>query len=463
MYVRTNWSGIPGVLGKGVASSVSKLGGSVYSTVSSTSKRIFDIKDDIDKKVDKLKKLQKNKVVSKVLKKAGIDEKKVSKTLDAVSTASQKITDLESTGLDLDQEEIKKQASKELESVSKDISGCKKTLQGVQSGISKAKKVTGTFRKAGKPILAPIKAMEAAVKVIKALPMPQMYLPVSFTVLEVDQMEKLLELIKSAKDQVESIESMADIADSYLTQASKDISKVDGMLASLQACSILSIGSVESSDKQKLQTAGLVDEAGKDIFGKIIDASKDEVPYILWGNLETGSITDPKASIQDVSDDLSYSSEDGIQNRITLGKVGDEFDWGGRKVSILDPNNIDKGCGIIPITGTYEDYIDRCLLKLSKLTLSEDLQELLGRISYQPVEKTYTETKGNVVNYLAANGENYTLEIKIDTKSPTVATRHYVEARDSSGTVVLEGPPTFSLNIENLIRDMEVRLDLITL
>ena len=79
------------------------------------------------------------------------------------------------------------------------------------------------------------------------------------------------------------------------------------------------------------------------------------------------------------------------------------------------------------------------------------------------IEEAGTSTlTSDAVAYRAANGELYYLRVLEDEHSPKVAVRRYVEVRDESNTIILEGTKTFSLDKEALIEEMKIGLDQLT-
>ena len=62
-------------------------------------------------------------------------------------------------------------------------------------------------------------------------------------------------------------------------------------------------------------------------------------------------------------------------------------------------------------------------------------------------------------DYLASTGETYTVEVLDDLQYSKLAMRHYAVVKNSDGIIVLEGPKTFSLNVDILVTDVENRLE----
>lgn len=291
---------------------------------------------------------------------------------------------------------------------------------------------------------------------------------------------------------------------------------------------------VTDADREKMTEAGLLDpETGESIFEKIIDAATEGNDFILQGDLSKGSVTDPEYSLRDsgresgdstgssgssskdtsssggesgngsngssgsgsgtngsdpgndssgsggdlgdVSNldiDLGYVSDTALDNIVSLGDIGDTFEWQGREVTILDPKNNGSSPGIIKIpldisTGKpdYLGYLQEKLQDLSDLDLSESLREAFQDISFNREEKSRKDgsIEGLEKGYLSKTGRVYTMKIIRDTTYINLASRHFVRAFDSRGVFVLEGPRSFTLEPDVLFQDMEVRLDLITL
>lgn len=132
-------------------------------------------------------------------------------------------------------------------------------------------------------------------------------------------------------------------------------------------------------------------------------------------------------------------------------------------ILILGENNFDQKPGILK-PSSWDNLEVAALNKLRNLPLSEELQESLTNLWQNlAIEEASTTTAvDNSVDYRAANGELYHLRVIEDDHSPKVAVRRYVQVKDESGTVILEGTKTFSLDKEMLIEEMKLQLDQLT-
>lgn len=132
-------------------------------------------------------------------------------------------------------------------------------------------------------------------------------------------------------------------------------------------------------------------------------------------------------------------------------------------VLVLGENNFDQKPGILKPT-SWDALELAALNKLRDIPLSTDLRDSLTNLwqTLAAEEAGTTTMVDDAVAYRAANGELYYLRVVEDEHSPRVAVRRYVQVKDESGTVILEGIKTFSLNKESLITEMKLQLDQLT-
>lgn len=132
-------------------------------------------------------------------------------------------------------------------------------------------------------------------------------------------------------------------------------------------------------------------------------------------------------------------------------------------ILVLGEENFDQKPGILK-PSSWDALEIAALNKLRDIPLSTDLRDSLTNLwQTLAAEEAGTSTvTDDAVAYRAANGELYYLRVLEDEHSPRVAVRRYVQVKDESGTVILEGTKTFSLNKESLITEMKLQLDQMT-
>lgn len=132
-------------------------------------------------------------------------------------------------------------------------------------------------------------------------------------------------------------------------------------------------------------------------------------------------------------------------------------------ILVLGENNFDQKPGILK-PSSWDALEIAALNKLRDIPLSTDLRDSLTNLwQTLAAEEAGTSTvTDDAVAYRAANGELYYLRVIEDEHSPRVAVRRYVQVKDESGTVILDGTKTFSLNKESLIAEMKLQLDQMT-
>lgn len=132
-------------------------------------------------------------------------------------------------------------------------------------------------------------------------------------------------------------------------------------------------------------------------------------------------------------------------------------------ILVLDEKNFDQKPGILK-PSSWQALEAAALDRLRNLPLTPDFRDSLTNLwQSQAAEEAGTSTVvDDAVVYRAANGELYYLRVLEDEHSPRVAVRRYVQVKDESGTVIVEGNKTFSLNKESLITEMKIQLDQMT-
>lgn len=137
------------------------------------------------------------------------------------------------------------------------------------------------------------------------------------------------------------------------------------------------------------------------------------------------------------------------------------------QVRLLGDENVNfedlrNNSGVISFDSSKRDlFVGRLADTLDKLKLSTELKDkidsLVQELRYE--EKGSDNSLTGTYSYIASDGRNYSIVLREDTKYSQLALRHYAEVLDDTGTVVLQGPVTFSLDKDILLEDAKSRLE----
>jgi len=151
----------------------------------------------------------------------------------------------------------------------------KEQKEGLQRGISSVNNRISRFQKLPSKLKVPIKGLEAAIRIIKIIPIPQSVppgfgIPVSITTKYADLLYKLKELVAQANENIEGITTVLDTPANFLSSINRMVSRLDG---AIRACEVeVALKSQINSGNislQQLQDIGLVDEEEIFIFSKL--------------------------------------------------------------------------------------------------------------------------------------------------------------------------------------------------
>lgn len=173
------------------------------------------------------------------------------------------------------------------------------TLKAVDTSLTVVLKATSTFRTLVKTLRVPLAALRVAIAVIKAIPLPQRYLVVSFTILESDLLEMMEQLISQAEEEIRAIEAILAMIDNCLRPLRDRIRRIRAMLNALKTDNLFLEAS--DSDLDVLDQAGIYDRVtGGSIFDVIQDGQKTGTGWENYGDINL-DLTDPQigGQIQD--------------------------------------------------------------------------------------------------------------------------------------------------------------------
>ena len=373
-----------------------------------------------------------------------------------------------------------------------------KALAGVQSRLAKFKALPGKLK-------APLSGLEAALKVIKLIPIPQSVppgfgIPVNISMKFADILHLLKELIKQIDELIQSIEAVLETPTLALSSLKRNLGAAD---SACKACEIqaalqaqLDNGNLSQGD---LDDLGLTDDDGDMIFSNL-------GPRLSAGVSNKGLTNSTKDSLKNTSDKnrkgkwTSGSSNKGDGGDGTDGgdgnNTGDTNGTGtgtststagkdltaGRKYlkgDILLYNKVEYLCikdhiarKTTPdndkeywtsLDSAFNDSNNTIIDGLRKLTdgnIDKDTKQLIKNfidtLKQEDGSKTVDDSK---YYYRGPNGDLYKLEIVADVNSPSIAPRRFAIAKDTSDVTVLTGPKSFSSSTDVLLDEIKFRID----
>lgn len=298
-----------------------------------------------------------------------------------------------------------------------------KKMQNIQTGnrnnISRVKKRLDKIKKLPNKLKAPIKGLEAAIKVILILPIPQSVppgfgIPVSVTTKYADILHKLKELVAQAKEDIETILVVAEIPENFLASLDRIMSRFDSAVKSYEIEKAL----IEGAPEDELRRLGIIDSEGNQLLSSITPFMIGE--YSINGD---GILTERPLKGRDSQ---FYSSTGNFEQDIN------------NTVQILDET----------VRKVNDSNIDP--------QIKEDLRQLLNTFVKEE-ELQSDELADNF--HRAPDGTIYKLEIKTDPDSPPIAQRRFAVALDDENVVVLRGTKSFSSSTQVLLDEIKFRID----
>lgn len=391
-------------------------------------------------------------------------------------------------------------------------------LSTISSSYSAVLAAVNAMKVTAQAMMVPIEALEAAILVIKMIPLPQMYLVVSITTVFSDTLEMLSELVAQTKEIVDSALDLLDVITKAFDPIKSSLDKIQTTADTLKADQSLhcALSVATEEDLKNLQRLGIIDSLGDSIFNKLGQDAVDK-GYISFGDVEEPS-KDTLGKLKylnklgqntNLSGKTGTAIEDngGSRDGITSGnETGDSVNDGralegkGDVLSTEDRNgkssnsfiptfsqNIptisldDKNLFGVQIDGSDAGSLDGKILLISS---TSDIHTLLSRylselddasyvgseikdivkeiLNSYPEEKILDASNSNdqsgIEFYRTPTGELLTLEVVKDETSPKIAIRRYAVAKTQDGVVVSEGVKSFTLDPQQLIEDLKLKL-----
>lgn len=230
------------------------------------------------------------------------------------------------------------------------------------------------------------------------------------------------------------------------------------------------LDSVEFQNKLRTAQTGSVIEVSDSGLGTWLDSSSEDVNESN-GEVDISdtdsSSTDSGAFGTNLKSNTNAVSSDSnvVDNQV---RIGDNKLTPTVQIKLLGDENVNfknlKGeSGVISFDSSKRDqFVGRLADTLDSLKLSAELKDRIDSLVQslkQEEGSSGSNTLTGTYNYIASNGRSYSIVLREDTKYSQLALRHYAEVLDDTGTVVLQGPVTFSLNKDILLEDAKSRLE----
>ena len=426
----------------------------------------------------------------------------ISKLKDQINTLQEELEEGNTSGC------------KNIQSMEKTLNNLDRSLTGIQSSVVSVRNVAATIT------IAAV-SLQAAAAVIKALPIPQQYMVVSFTVLQSDTLELLMEKIAQIGEISAGITGVAAGIGLALSPVQSTIQSLKQSLTTLNVSCALGEETTEQTNGQGsskdlstfvAQLNAIISDEVKRI-GYLVDLQSGvdnihtAVVESLIDAVEPGEyVSIPKntgdwvASVYKVVSTIperpssrvvpphgwvenepkgdcwvSTATVSGKSGKVsTLWSVPVKYSGSGqtipenRQYSTLvkkwDYNTIEPVKDKTAITGSIlylkdsKEAYDLLYGILNNLDSEVVSEELKNR-----VEEVFAPEEGegeqeNVKN-VNIGGKMYTLVIKDDPTSPKIAVARFVEAYESgSNNLIITGPSSFTQDNEVLFKNMEITL-----
>lgn len=296
-----------------------------------------------------------------------------------------------------------------------------------------------TFSRMAKTIQVPIKGLEAAIDVIKAIPIPQAVppgfgIPISVTTKFADTLHLLKETVKQAKDIAEGIDTSLKTP---LNQVNSIKTVSDRVNTLLQVCSL------------KLSIEDELNKASELEKENLLSALRQSG---LYNEDNEFALSTPAKSLLDFGEDdtIAIIQTESGEKRITTNKTEGI------------PN-----ATFITASETQFDLLHRIDIANSQLATSNLPEDAKNNIrdnlnsSYKSLVQQTKPINGRMPSayYIGPNGIAYSLEIIEDPSIKYLVPKRYAVARDMSGVIVMKGAPSFSSSTDILIEEIKFRID----
>jgi hypothetical protein len=364
----------------------------------------------------------------------------------------------------------------ETDRLRKKLNQNQKSLQQVQSRISKFKAIPGKLK-------PPLGGLKAALKIILTLPIPQgigippgpaggliIGLPINITTKYADTMHLLKEFIKQIDEIIVAIEAVLDTPSASLKSLQRNLGSAD---TAVKCCEIeaalqkqLDNGDLTQTDINDL---GLSDDDGDLIFSSLR-------PKLLASVSNKGLTNSSKDSLKSKSD-LNKKGKWLLKNPVSSNADGGDIIY--LVNDQVKYNNVEYICikehtsslENIPPTAEFWSTLDSAVSKgvsdlLSGIRKIEDsninsntkdlIRGLLDNFANIGEGKAGINSK---FFHTGPDGVVYELRIKNDPQAPPIAPRRYAVAINPDGAEMFVGDKSFASDVEVLLNEIKFRID----
>jgi hypothetical protein len=364
----------------------------------------------------------------------------------------------------------------ETDRLRKKLNQNQKSLQQVQSRISKFKAIPGKLK-------PPLGGLKAALKIILTLPIPQgigippgpdggliIGLPINITTKYADTMHLLKEFIKQIDEIIVAIEAVLDTPSASLKSLQRNLGSAD---TAVKCCEIeaalqkqLDNGDLTQTDINDL---GLSDDDGDLIFSSL-------GPKLLASVSNKGLTNSSKDSLKSKSD-LNKKGKWLLKNPVSSNADGGDIIY--LVNDQVKYNNVEYICikehtsslENIPPTAEFWSTLDSAVSKgvsdlLSGIRKIEDsninsntkdlIRGLLDNFANIGEGKAGINSK---FFHTGPDGVVYELRIKNDPQAPPIAPRRYAVAINPDGAEMFVGDKSFASDVEVLLNEIKFRID----
>jgi|GEM_PF-3083771 len=345
------------------------------------------------------------------------------------------------------------------------------TQQKLSSNVTKINKRVSKFNKMAKALKGVITGLEAALKIVLAIPIPQAFphvyvgppgLPVNISTKYADILHKLKELIKQLKDNIIAIQLICEIPNFLLAFLTRQLQRMDNALMSMEVRIALEEELLAGNlNKEELKDLGLLDEDGIYIFSRLgpifVGEEKDNSkacnlitfkefklpPFGRPGKYD-GIIEKFNFVPASISPKIPFNEKAQLVglNGLSLkwSEQSDRWACYSDKDALIDLDKRIRDIDSSNIPDSIKDNIKKILARLKDL----DKQE---------------QADPNKFLHRGPDGTLYKLYIIPDTEAPQIAPRSFAIAKDPSGVTVLKGPKSFSSDVDVLLDEIKFRID----
>jgi len=328
-------------------------------------------------------------------------------------------------------------------------------INGVNSKLSKFKSLTSKLK-------GPLGGFKAALKIILSLPIPQAVppgigLPINITTKYADVMHLLKEFIKQIGELIEAIDTALGTPANSLKSIDRVLKKAE---LNIRTCEMKH--SLDDSIARGLTDQDELIRLGLARLGTNTETGEEELDYIFNslgprilsdvndGNYRGKWVYDPNQFYFE-GDRVTYESNDWECLEDHQPTKADYPGSSTNKWRSMAENTDEL------ITSDLEGK----LLQINNSNLDSEVKDNLSDFlsnfkNTSTTANTDTELTGS--EFIAPNGEIYTLDIVNDPTSPKIAPRRFAVAKDKQGVVVFRGPKSFSSSTTVLIDALKLSI-----